>query len=155
MALIAAGIAVAVRLFYILGDVHNTIKGVDETRLEISATLKRVEAIVQTTDQVLREEITPTLRITRETLVHVESVTRALAETTQIIRRITGRAAPFAEAAPLVSAVATPVVEMVARQGGKLIAGFVHGLRGLFRRKKRPEPPEENSIKQIKSKGKP
>ena len=38
--LLIAGIAVAGRLFYILGDVHRTIKGVEETRLEVNATLK-------------------------------------------------------------------------------------------------------------------
>jgi hypothetical protein len=159
--LIAAGIAVAVRLFLVLGDVHRTIKGVEETRQEVNATLKRVEVVVQTTDQVMREEIAPTLRVTRETLVHVENVTRALAETTQFVRRITGKAAPYAEAAPLIATVGKPVAELIVKQGSRLLTGFLTGLgnglrnsvRGIFRpHKEEKDPPDQKEVKQIQGK---
>ena len=44
------------------------------------------------TDRVLREEVAPTLQMTRATLENVEVTTRALAQTTRAVQRMTGRA---------------------------------------------------------------
>ena len=61
-----------------------------------------------------RSFLEPSIRCSKDHVVNtgknvgrrkLESVTRSLSETTQIIRRITGKAAPYAEAAPLVAAV--------------------------------------------------
>ena len=115
------------RLYFVLGNVRNTLENLETTRTEISGTLKRLETVAQSTQKVLDEEVAPTLKVARETLVHVEITTRALADTTQAIRRLTGKAESVVNAQQLIKAGA-PLLQQVAQRSAGMLSGFLSGI---------------------------
>lgn len=90
--LLCSSIVAVIRLWSVLGCARITLANLEETRLEANETLKRLAEVSASTDKIMREEVAPTLQRTRATLENVEVTTRALAQTTQSIRRLTGRA---------------------------------------------------------------
>lgn len=121
------GIVAVIRLYFVLGQVRQSLTNLEETRTEISGTLKRLEAVAQSTEEVLRTEVTPTLQITRATLANLEITTRALAETTLAVRSLTGRAEQAVNAQRLLSA-ALPIARMMTARGGGLASGLFAGI---------------------------
>ena len=101
--LLCSSIVAVVRLWSVLGSARTTLANLEETRLEANETLKRLAEVSTSTDKIMREEVAPTLRQTRATLENVEVTTRALAQTTQSIRRLTGRAESVTTAQKLLS----------------------------------------------------
>jgi len=143
------------RLYFVLGNVRQTLKNLETTRTEISSTLQRLESVAQTTQRVLDEEVAPTLRVARDTLVNVEVTTRALAETTQAIRRLTGKAEGVVQAQQLIK-VGGPLLQQVAKRSmgvvGSLFAGIGAGMRSMLARRKQapqPAPPEPEERDEI------
>ena len=101
--LLCCSIVAVIRLWSVLGSARTTLANLEETRLEANATLKQLSEVAASTDKVMREEVAPTLQKTRATLENVELATRALAQTTQSIRRLTGRAESVTTAQRLLS----------------------------------------------------
>ncbi len=138
--LLIIGIVAVIRLYSVLGQVRQSLTNLEETRTEISGTLKHLDAVAQSTEEVLRTEITPTLQIARATLANLEVTTRALAETTLAVRGLTGRAEQAVNAQRLLSA-AVPIARMMTARGGGIAAGLVagigSGIKAILGRKKR------------------
>lgn len=97
--LLVVSIAAVIKLFLVLNGVQATLS---QTRAEIAGTLAKVEVMTSTTDKLMREELTPTLQVTRQALGHVEVMTRALAETTSSVRGISRKAEGAATIAAVV-----------------------------------------------------
>jgi len=114
VALLAASIVAVLRLWSVLGSARVTLANLESTRMEATETLKRMDATLTTTEQVMREEVAPTLQAARATLSNVEVTTRALAETTTALRRLTGKAESVTDTRRLLSA------------GGALFQLFAH-----------------------------
>ena len=131
------------RLYFVLGNVRQTLNNLETTRAEVSSTLQRLENVAQTTQKVLEEEVAPTLHVARETLVNVEITTRALAETTLAIRRLTGKAEGVANAQHLLK-VGGPLLQQVAKRSVGVVAGLFSGIgtgvRAVLGRRKPPPP---------------
>ena len=145
--LLFVAIFAVVRFYVVLGQLRQSLTNLEETRTEISGTLKRLEAVANSTEEVLRTEVTPTLQVTRATLANLEVTTRALAETTLAVRGLTGRAEQAVNAQRLLTA-AVPIVRMMSARGGGLAAGLFagigSGIKAILGRKRRadPAPPE-------------
>ncbi len=139
--LLVIGIVAVIRLYVILGQVRQSLANLEETRTEISGTLKQLETVAKSTEEVLRTEVTPTLQVTRATLANLEVTTRALADTTLAVRGLTGRAEQAVNAQRLLTA-ALPIARMMtARSGGiasGLLAGIGTGIKAILSRKKTP-----------------
>ena len=118
--LLCLSIVAVIRLWSVLGTARVTLANLEATRREADVTLKRLAEVAVSTDKVMREEVAPTLQRTRATLEHVEVTTRALAQTTQTISRLTGRAEGVTNAQRLFS-LGGIVVQNVAQNvlGGK------------------------------------
>ena len=145
--LLLGGIFAVGRLYFVLGQVRQSLSNLEETRSEISSTLQRLESVAKSTEEVLRTEVTPTLQVTRATLANLEITTRALADTTLAVRGLTGRAEQAVNAQRLLTA-ALPIARMMTARGGGiasgLIAGIGTGIKAMLGRKKRvlPNTPE-------------
>lgn len=143
--LLIVGIVAIIRLYLVLGQVRQSLTNLEETRTEISGTLKQLESVAQSTEEVLRTEIMPTLQVTRATMANLEVTTRALAETTLAVRGLTGRAEQAFNAQRLLTA-AVPIARMMTARGGGIAAGVVagigSGIRAIFGRKKRTALPD-------------
>ena len=140
--LLIVGIIALIRFYVLLGQVRQSLTNLEQTRAEVSGTMKRLESVAASTEEILRTEVTPTLQVTRATLANLEVTTRALADTTLAVRSLTGRAEQAVNAQRLLSA-ALPVARMMsARSGGiasGLIAGIGTGIKAILgRKKKRP-----------------
>ncbi len=140
--LLVVGVIAVVRLYIVLGQVRQSLTNLEETRTEISGTLRQLETVAKSTEEVLRTEVTPTLQITRATLANLEITTRALADTTLAVRGLTGRAEQAVNAQRLLTA-ALPIARMMTARGGGLasglIAGIGTGIKAMLGRKKRTE----------------
>lgn len=141
--LLFVAIFAVVRFYFVLGQVRQSLTNLEETRTEISGTLKRLEAVANSTEEVLRTEVTPTLQVTRATLANLEVTTRALAETTLAVRGLTGRAEQAVNAQRLLTA-AVPLARMMSARGGGLAAGLFagigSGIKAILGRKRRADP---------------
>lgn len=101
------------------------------TLQETHTALERVETLAQSTDKLVREEIGPTLAVTRATLSHVEATTRAINEGAQGVRAIVGRV----EAVSNPTNIAALTGQVLKSSGGKiglLAAGLTAGFRALL-----------------------
>ncbi len=146
--LLVLGIVAVIRLWSVLGSVRQTLANVEATR-------QRLDTTADTVDKLLREEVTPTLQVARATITNVEVTTRALAETTSALRRITGKAEAVTDARRLISA-GSALAHLVARKpsgpagkarigSGRSLLGLAAGLGakfvGLLTRTKQTAPP--------------
>src|SRR5205085_225099 len=126
--LLVVAIGAVGMLFRVLGNVQRTLETV---RNDVDATLRRVNATVDTVHVMLRDEVTPTLQVARETLVHVEVTTRAIADTTLAARAIVHRADALVDTRRLAaagSAVAGFVVKKSATAAAGLLSNMASGL---------------------------
>lgn len=93
-------------------------------------TLERVETLAQSSDQLLREQLSPTLEVTRAALTHVETSARGVGETVEGVQRVVrGLVAITGPGAMAV------VTQAVYKRGGKLgliALGLGAGLRAFF-----------------------
>jgi hypothetical protein len=144
MLLVMSFFAVA-RLWSVLGSVRVTLTNLETTRQEVTATVQRLDETVANADKLLREEVAPTLQVARTTLANVEVTTRALAETTTSLRRLTGKAATANDARQLITAGTTLAQALTRRKqegstaksaGRSLLSAVGAGLFGLFARGK-------------------
>ena len=141
--LLIAAIFAVVRVFIVLGDVQKTLANLESTRTEITGTLHRLETVAETTQQIMRDEVVPKLKVARETLVNVEITTRALAETTQMARRLVGKVEGAEKLFSLGGPVAQFVVKKVSGATGGFLSGVSAGIRAVMGRGKRSEPPRK------------
>jgi len=86
------------------------------TLQETSDALARVEKLSASLDKVVREEVAPTLQLTRATLEHVEGATRNVSEGLAGVRRIVGTVETVSTPAGLMAATG----KMVQTPGGRL-----------------------------------
>ncbi len=149
--LLVVGIVAVLRLWSVLGSARVTLANLETTRLEATETLKRMDTTLATAEQLMREEVAPTLQAARATLDNVEVTTRALAETTSALRRLTGKAETVTDTRRLLSA-GGALFQLVASRNGKpakngghasgLLNGLALGigtrLAGLLTRRTRP-----------------
>jgi hypothetical protein len=167
--LLLSGIIAVLRLWSVLGSVRVTLANLETTRQEVTTTVKRLDETVVSADRLLREEVTPTLQVARTTLANVEVTTRALAETTTSLRRLTGKAATANDARHLITAgtalaqaMSRKKQESVAKSPGRgLLSAVGAGLFGLFARGKRAsndgntkalaEPPPQRALSGVPS----
>ena len=172
--LLCCSIVAVIRLWSVLGSVRGTLENLETTRQEADRTLQRLSEVAISTDRVMREEVAPTLQQTRATLENVETTTRALAQTSQLIGRLTGHAENLTTAQKLLSLGGTMFQGLregktgqgskdgskgsnAGESGGSRQAGatgfsiafaVVSGLRGLFARRK-ATPAEATQGRQI------
>ncbi len=123
--LLIVSIVTVLKLFSVLNRIGATLA---QTQGEISGTLTQLEAAALSTDRLMREELTPMLQVTRQTLGNVEVTTRALAETTQSVRGLSRKA----EGAATVAAVVGGGGGTLARTAVTLLAS---GMTALIRRR--------------------
>ncbi len=147
LGLIGVGIAAVIYLIVVLVKLRRVLvqaetmlettrKDVDAALLDAGRTLQRLEAVAQSTEQVMREEVAPTLRVARETLANVEVTTRAIADTTLVARRIAERADTLVDTQRLLSAggaAAHLVLQKSASAAGSLLSGVASGIGGGVR----------------------
>jgi len=148
--LLIVAILVGGRIFFLLGDVRNTLTGIDSTRTEITSTLKRVEAVADATEHVLREELAPTLKSARDALANIEVTSRALAETTQIVRRVAGTVDDVQRFFSGTGPIAQTILKKATGVAGGLLSGISVGLKSVLGKgRSAPKPPvtEANSQK--------
>ncbi len=140
--LMLVAIVAVIRFYVILGQVRQTLTNLEQTRTEMSGTLKRLEAVADSTEELLRTEVAPTLQVTRSTLANLEVTTRALAETTLFVRGITGKAEQAVGMGRLIGA-AGPLLKAVTGRGGGiasgLLAGIGTGIKAALSRRKQAE----------------
>lgn len=122
--ILIVGILTLGRLFFTVGDVRAAVLKLEDTRVEISSTLKKIETVADSTDKVLREELTPTLKAARETLANVEVSTRAIAETTIAARKLAGSL----ESVQSFFTVGGPIVQALAKKVSGGAGGFFSGI---------------------------
>ena len=174
--LLSVSIVAVIRLWSVLGSARVTLANLEATRQEADKTLKQLAEVAASTDKVLREEVAPTLQMTRATLENVEVTTRALAQTTRAMQRITGRAESLTSAQRLLAlggSIAQNVfaakangkkagLNAVRDNGGNKIAAPASGnvgfniafavasrLRGLFARRGEPQGGVKPQARQI------
>lgn len=159
--LLCLSIVAVIRLWSVLGSVRITLANLEETRQEADKTLQRLSEVAASTDKVMREEVAPTLQMTRATLENVEVTTRALAQTTQTIRRLTGHAEQVTTAQRLLAlggVVAQNVLGGKANKNPSQSSGstgfavafaIVSKIRGLMARRK--EADKQEAHRQIES----
>lgn len=142
--LLVVTIGAVVKLFFVLNNVQQML---ETTRKDVDVTLQKANTIIATTDTLLREEITPTIRVARETLAHVEVTTRAISDTTVTLRQLTQRADQLVDSRRLASAgslIAGAVAKKAAGAAGGLLShaasGLMGGIRSLFTRGHREQP---------------
>ncbi len=149
--LLIIGIIALIRFYVLLGQARQSLSNLEETRAEVSGTMKRLESVAASTEEILRTEVTPTLQVTRATLANLEVTTRALADTTLAVRSLTGRAEQAVNAQRLLTA-ALPIARMMsARSGGiasGLIAGIGTGIKAILGRKK-TRPSETSELEPV------
>lgn len=136
--LIVAILAVG-RIFFLVGDVQKTVVGIESTKTEINATLKRVEAVADATERLMREELTPTLQVARETIAHVEVTTRALAETTQIARKLAGHLEDAQKFFSVSGPIAQTILKKASGMAGGLLSGLSVGIKSVVGKRKNPD----------------
>ena len=133
------------RLYFVLGSVRQTLVNLEVTRAEISSTVGRLDTAVHTAQTLLDEEVAPTLRVAREALVNVEIITRALAETTLAVRRLTGKAEGVVNAKQLVK-LGGPLLQQLAKRSAHVVSGIFGGIgsavRGVLGRRKQAKSQE-------------
>lgn len=146
--LLSLSIVAVIRLWSVLGSVRVTLANLEETRQEADKTLQQLSEVAASTDRVMREEVAPTLQLTRATLENVEVTTRALAQTTQAVRRLTGHAESLTTAQRLLSLGGSVAQSVLGAKANKNGADASHSvgfgvafavasrLRGLFGRRK-------------------
>ncbi len=139
--LLIVAILVCGRVFFLLGDVRHTLTGIDSTRTEITSTLKRVDTVVDTTERMLTEELTPTLHTARQALANIEVSSRALAETTQIVRKAAGAVEDVQRFFSGSGPIAQVLIKKASGMAGGLLSGISVGLKSVMGRgKSSPKP---------------
>jgi uncharacterized protein YoxC len=161
LALVGVAIAAVIYLLIVLVKLRRVLvrveatletarKDVDATLAEANRALQRLEAVAASTEQVMREEVAPTLRVARETLTDIEVTTRAVADTTLVARRIAERADTLVDTQRLL-AIGGTVTQFVLRKSasaaGGLLSGVGGGLRSLLSRRSAPK----TTVRPVKS----
>jgi uncharacterized protein YoxC len=135
LGVLTVAIVMAVRILGRLADRLEVALGrlqqdVTATLRQAHDTLERIERVAQSSDQLLREEVAPTLELTRSTIEHVEGSVRGVSESVNGVQRIVRGI--LAVSGPGAMAVIT---RRIYKQGGKLglvAMGLGAGLRALL-----------------------
>lgn len=97
--MVAVGLGLRTALDRLTKLVENATDLVQSSRAEAAATLAeanrviaRIEALSETTERVLTEDLSPVLTATRSTLGHLESAARGAGESIQTVRRVVSTA---------------------------------------------------------------
>lgn len=122
--LIVALIGITIKLFLVLTDLQKTITN---TRADVDLTLKRVDTVLCTTETLIHEELTPTIKVARETLINVEITTRAIADTTVAARQMVSRLEGMVDSKHLATA-GTAVAAFMAKRTAGAASGILTGL---------------------------
>jgi uncharacterized protein YoxC len=158
--LILVIIAAIARLFTVLGTVNRTLEttraDVDRTIAEVNRVMAHVETIADSTEKLIQGEVTSTLKVTHATLANIEIMTRAAADATVTVRRLTGKAEDVAVGSGLITAGTLAIKLLGGKRGamaGSLLSGVSWGVRRLLGRRNsaRKEVPSRNGGKPPKS----
>lgn len=84
LVLVVAGIAAVIKLIKVLDEAS---KALETTRRDLDKTMQRVDGVVTSLQTVLTEEVTPTIRVARQTIEHLEVTARAASDATEAARR--------------------------------------------------------------------
>ncbi|HEV2473716.1 MAG TPA: hypothetical protein VGS41_13660 [Chthonomonadales bacterium] len=127
IALLISATAVVWKLYQVLGAVQKSLAGVEETRSRIDKTVDRLNSITGDTEKLLTQEIVPLLQTSRETITNLEIATRAVADTTILVRRITGTLDSTVNP-ERVSAAGKSLVAFAAKQSARAAQSLLSGL---------------------------
>ena len=133
--ILIAGILTLGRLFMLAGDVKKTLENLEETRRDVSSTLKRIETIADTTEKVITEELVPTLRTARETLAHIEVASHAIADTTTAARNLAASLENAQKLFTLGGPIAQALFKKVGSGAGGFLTGITTGIRTVLARR--------------------
>ncbi len=120
------------RIFFLVGDVQKTLAGIESTRTEITTTLQKVETVASTTEKLMREELTPTVRVARETLANLEVTSKALAESTAIVRKVAGSVENVHHYISMSGPIAQTLIKKASGAAGGLLSGISHGIKSIM-----------------------
>ncbi len=126
--LLIAGIVAVVRVIQLIGDVQKTLAGVEITRSELSTTLRRIDSLASTTETLMKDEVTPTLQIARQTLANVEETTRAVAESSQAVRDVTASVQNVSKLFTLGGPIAQALMSKISGGAGGFFSGIAKGM---------------------------
>jgi hypothetical protein len=147
---LGSAVAVALRRVSALSDkIDGAIADIrrDSTAAlqETHVALTRLAELTSSLDTLVKQDVAPTMQVTRSALTHVDTTLKGVADATQAVRRITAGA----EALTTPSAVSDAVGKMVGGTGGRaaLIAGValavlrsISAMRRSRRAEAQPEP---------------
>lgn len=99
--LILAGIVAVVRLIQVMKKLETTL---ESTQADVNKTLAQLNSVAVSTQKLMEEELTPTLKVARQTLENMQETTRGLADVTQSAQRVTKKVEGMVDASRLVTA---------------------------------------------------
>jgi methyl-accepting chemotaxis protein len=141
--LVALGVGVVIvrnRLSVIGLQAQASIKQLQEqtvaTLQQAEETLKRVETLTASSELLVREQVTPTVQLTRETIAHVEKTTRGISEGVQTVRRIAGNVKTITQSGATTAA-AAKATGLSSGRYGLILTLLGIGLTTLLMAKKR------------------
>jgi uncharacterized protein YoxC len=126
--LLIAGIVAVVRIIQLVGDVQKTLAGVETTRADLSVTLKKIDSLADTTENMVKEELAPTLQVARQALANVEVVTNAVAETSKSVRDVTASVQNASKILTLGGPIAQALLSRVTGSAGGFMSGVMKGI---------------------------
>ncbi len=105
------------------GDVTTTLR-------RAQAAFERMERLAQSSDEVLREDVSPTLEVARSTMIQIEAASRSMTETVDGVQRVVRGLVAVSGPGALAM-----VTQRLLRKGNKLgllAFGVGAGLRAFF-----------------------
>lgn len=143
LVVVAAALVLTIRTLKRLADCIEGLLGrtqeeITTTLRKVQATLDRVENLAQSSDQLLREDVTSTLDVARSTLTEVKMATRGVSDTVGGVQRVVKGL--VAMSGPGALAVVTQRLIRKGNKLGLLAFGVGTGLRVLFNGSRRNRP---------------
>ena len=131
-------IALAMQIITLIKNANATVSSLNVTKTELDTTINKVNIM-------LEAEVTPTLRVLRQTIANLETTTKAVADTTAVARSFAERAAPYANKIPVATravATANPIASLGMKIASTLLTAVgtkvLTGLGDALSRKKTP-----------------
>lgn len=141
--LVALAVGVAIvrnRLSGIALQAQAAVKQLQEqtvaTLQQAEETLKRVETLTASSELLVREQVTPAVELTRQTMTHVEKTTRGISEGVQSVRRIAGNVGAITHSGAT-AATAAKVTGLSSGKFGLILGILGAGLTALLQAKKK------------------
>lgn len=141
--LVALAVGVAIvrnRLSVIAVQAQAAVKQLQEqtvaTLHQAEETLKKVETLTASSELLVREQVTPAVDLTRQTIAHVERTTRGISEGVQSVRRIARNVGTITHTGATTAA-AAKATGLSSGKYGLILALLGAGLTALMQAKKK------------------